>query len=147
MHFVNSWQSTFFPFCKLILWQGQDHFSETGKTVNTWNTSGVFIVLWPITAKIMTRELQSQSKSLCLFAIPMLVCKIWSVNCDNNGRMRRQARSKKKKTALGGSVRTIFARDFVGEGTEFVVTKLQANWHSCLQFTFSCLVGFFLATQ
>ena len=53
----------------------------------------------------------------------------------------------KKKTALGGSVRTIFARDFVGEGTEFVVTKLQANWHSCLQFNFSCLVGFFLATQ
>ena len=33
---------------------------------------------------------------------------------------------KKKKKSIG-FVRTIFVRDCVGEGTEFVVTKLQAN--------------------
>ena len=34
-----------------------DFYSATGKTVKTWNISGMFIVLWPITVKIKTREL------------------------------------------------------------------------------------------
>ena len=35
-------------------------YSATGKTVNTWNISGMFIVLWPITAK--TRKCKLATK-------------------------------------------------------------------------------------
>ena len=37
--------------------------SATGKTVNIWNISGMFIVLWPITAKIKTRELATKPQT------------------------------------------------------------------------------------
>ena len=37
-----------------------DFYSPTGKTVKTWNISGMFIFLWPITVKIKTRELATK---------------------------------------------------------------------------------------
>ena len=42
-------------------------FSHTRKTVNTWNISGLFIVLWPITAKIRTYELATKPQTKGLF--------------------------------------------------------------------------------
>ena len=50
-----------------------DHFFRgTGKIVNTWNTSGMFIVLWPITAKIRTRELATKPQTV----INVLACRL-----------------------------------------------------------------------
>ena len=37
-----------------------DFYSVTRETTNTWNISGMFIVLWPITAKIKTQELATK---------------------------------------------------------------------------------------
>ena len=37
--------------------------SATGKTLNTWNISGMFIVLWPITAKTKARELAANPQT------------------------------------------------------------------------------------
>ena len=37
-------------------------YSATEKTMNTWNISGMFIVLWPITAK-NTRKLATKPQS------------------------------------------------------------------------------------
>ena len=49
----------------------------------------------------------------CLLALPMLACKRGELTATNNfGRTMRRARSKKKKTALGGSVKTVFVWDF-----------------------------------
>ena len=42
-------------------------FSYTLKTVNTWNISGMFIVLWPITAKITTYKLATKPQTKGLF--------------------------------------------------------------------------------
>ena len=47
------------------------------------------------------------------FALPMLLCKIWWVNCDkehweDEEKGQKWKKKKKKKTALGGSVPTIF---------------------------------------
>ena len=42
-----------------------DHFYRgTGKIVNTWNISGMFIALWPITVKIRTRELATKPQTV-----------------------------------------------------------------------------------
>ena len=38
-------------------------YSATGKTMNTWNISRMFIVLWPITAKIRTCELATKPQT------------------------------------------------------------------------------------
>ena len=38
-------------------------YSATGKTVKTWNMSRMFIVLWPITAKIRTRKLATKPQT------------------------------------------------------------------------------------
>ena len=38
-------------------------YSATGKTVNTWNISGMFIVLCPITAKIRTCQLDTKAQT------------------------------------------------------------------------------------
>ena len=57
----------------------------------------------------------------------MLVCQIWSVNCDKKTSGGSGEWARKSKQNSIGCVRTIFVRDCVGEGTEFVVTKLQAN--------------------
>ena len=38
-------------------------YSATKKTVNTWNILGMFIVLWPITAKIKTCELATKPQT------------------------------------------------------------------------------------
>lgn len=46
-----------------ILLSTRDVYSATGKTVNAWNISGMFIVLWPITAKIRTRELATKPQT------------------------------------------------------------------------------------
>ena len=42
-------------------------FSYTRKTVNTWNISGMFIVLWPVTAKITTHKLATKPQTKGLF--------------------------------------------------------------------------------
>ena len=41
----------------------QIYYSATGKPVTTWNMSGMFIVLWPITAKIRTRGLATKPQT------------------------------------------------------------------------------------
>ena len=50
-----------------------DHFYRgTGKIVNTWNISRIFIVLWLITAKIRTRELATKPQ----IVINVLACRL-----------------------------------------------------------------------
>ena len=44
-------------------------YCQTNKNVNTWNILGIFIVLWPITAKIRTC-VQATKPALCRIAIP-----------------------------------------------------------------------------
>ena len=44
----------------------------TGKIVNTWNISGMFIALWPITAKIRTSELATKPQTV----INVLACRL-----------------------------------------------------------------------
>ena len=46
-----------------ILLSTSDVYSATGKTVNAWNISGMFMVLWPITAKIRTHELATKPQT------------------------------------------------------------------------------------
>ena len=53
----------------LVASHNETHCGATKKTVNTWNISGMFIVLPPITAKIRTRELATKlqtNQSSCL---------------------------------------------------------------------------------
>ena len=38
-------------------------YCATGKIVNTWNISGMLIMLWPITAKIKTPELGTKPQT------------------------------------------------------------------------------------
>ena len=45
-------------------WPNQkEYYSITEKTVNTWNISGMFILLWPITAKTRTHKLPKKPQS------------------------------------------------------------------------------------
>ena len=50
-----------------VMWKGSHKavtiYSATGKTLNTWNISGMFIVLWPITAKTNARELAAKPQT------------------------------------------------------------------------------------
>ena len=45
-------------------------YSATRRIVNTWNISGIFIVLWPITAKLRARDLAKKNHKL----INVLAC-------------------------------------------------------------------------
>ena len=50
-----------------VMWKGSQKavtiYSATGKNLNTWNISGMFIVLWPITAKTNARELAAKPQT------------------------------------------------------------------------------------
>ena len=62
----------------------------------------------------------------CPLALPMLVCKIWWVYCDNQ-HWKDKEMGQKRKTALGGSVPTVFVgdcRSLVGLSTRNLGTRL-----------------------
>ena len=62
----------------------------------------------------------------CLLVLPMLVCKIWWVNCDNQ-HWEVEEMGQNWKTALGGSVPFIFVwycRSLVGLSTRDLCTRL-----------------------
>ena len=61
---ADRWSASRMPFYSLNFNHlTQIYYSATGKPLNTWNISGMFIVLWPITAKISTRELATKPQT------------------------------------------------------------------------------------
>ena len=62
----------------------------------------------------------------CLLALPMLVCKIWWVYCDNQ-HWKDEEMGQKRRIELGGSVPTVFVwdcRSLVGLSTRNLGTRL-----------------------